>query len=139
MSTRLYLVIAVLCLATSQAAFGQRASPAPRDSANTKPDSAAKKLPSWRFVHRNELETPFMTIRFGAAVLIEQDWYSQDQTSKEQVGIIRDGPPPTIDPPDRPHTDGPALRASVNPQNNEAVAGHAQASEIEPAFKFRDS
>ena len=131
------LMLAACCLANRQAAFAQRAHPAPRDTADAKRDTAKK--PAWRFVHANELETPFMTIRLGAAALIEQDWYAQDETSRAQVEQIRGGPPAPFQPPDRPHTDAPSLRATVHAQPTATAARAQEPGELERGFKFRDT
>ena len=74
-----------------------------------------------------------MTFRLGAAVLMEQNWYDQDEASLLQVGEIRGDPtPPPLEAPDRPHHDAPALRPQVE-------TSRAEPSELEPAFKWRDA
>src|SRR5688572_10183010 len=73
--------------------LAQEAGQVRRDSAETRADSvAAKEAAKWRFIHRNEFETPFFTFRLGAAIIIEQDWYAQDDASKEQLNTDPDAP-----------------------------------------------
>ena len=46
--------------------------------------------PGWRFLHVNELETPFMTFRVGAGVLVDYATYAQDDASEEQLELQPD-------------------------------------------------
>ena len=79
-----------------------------------------------------------MTIRVGAAVLMEQDWYEQDRDSREQVALIKD--PPVFETPDRVVPSVPGLRASALIESDESSSEQAEdPPEIETQFKFRDT
>jgi phosphate-selective porin OprO and OprP len=129
--------LTVLCLVPRQAVLAQTASPAPPDSVTAKPDSAAKKASKWRFVHRNEFETPFMTLRFGAAVLMEQNWFEQDRASREQVALIKD--PPVFEAPETIVPNAMRLHEAAFIENMQASSSREDPPEIETRFKFRDT
>lgn len=66
-----------------------------RPIAQGEPRSAAASTSGWRFLHANELETPFMTFRVGGAFLQDVGGAWQDSAAREQgevltLGRIRD-------------------------------------------------
>src|SRR5688572_1863176 len=124
-------VAVVMYGAVHRPVLAQDARPVSRDSAETRADSVVAKEPAkWRFIHRNEFETPWFTFRLGAAALIEQDWYAQDDASKEQLNTDPDPPKLPSDPVE-----------SVVPSPDATASAKAEADPpaIEPAFKWRDT
>jgi phosphate-selective porin OprO and OprP len=134
-------VVTVLCVTVPQPASAQRASPAARDTSDAQSDTAGKPAQTrkWRFVHRNELETPFMTLRIGAAVLFDYAWHDQDAASREQVALSKGGPPPPAETVDRPTPHVPTLRGSVGIPLVEEPAPQGSAPGIEQTYRFRDT
>lgn len=90
------MLVACLSLASPAGASGQHPGPEadpPPDS--IRPDTVAVDAPpaarpGWRFVHVNELETPFTTIQVGGGVLADYATYVQDDASREQFALEHD-------------------------------------------------
>src|SRR5687767_4353827 len=93
------LAIVLQSLSAQQPAYGQTPQPAPRDSTKAAKDTTQHHS-KWRFIHRNEIETPFFTFRLGGAVLMDYAMYSQDSASRAQLAP-KDEPDPPSEPPER--------------------------------------
>ena len=122
-------VVVLLCLAAHRPVLAQESDVVRRDTAVASSDSVAKQPAKWRFIHRNEIETPFFTLRLGAAVLIEHAWYGQDEASKQQLNTDPDAPKAPSDP----------VESVVPSPEATASAQQADAPAIDEAFKFRDT
>lgn len=70
---------------------------APPKQTEKKPDGGTRR---WKFLHANELQTPWTTFRVGAAVLPEMATFSQNANSRAQVA--QTGPPAPDPAPDDP-------------------------------------
>ncbi len=114
-------------------ASAQQPAPPRTDTLEARRDTLASKRPaSWRFVHRNEVETPFMTIRLGAAVLFDYAWYAQDETSKQQLNFDPKAPKERSEP----------VESVVPTPDSASVFGGVQQADppaLDATYKWRDA
>ena len=138
-SRRPAIVFAVVLLVFSAVpALGQEINASRRDTTSAG-NSASSSRPRWRFLHVNELETPFMSIRVGGGFLQDYMAFRQNTASKIQTGIITGVIQPPEIPIDRrpgPSPTGLLPRAS---RAKVAVQQHEDELGLDDEYDVRDS
>jgi phosphate-selective porin OprO and OprP len=135
----LFLFGIVFALALyGQPAHAQQQSDARNDTTKTKRDTTSSK-PRFRFLHVNELETPFFTFRVGGGVLLDQQWFEQNAASDIQTGIIQGEVKLPEERLDRRRTNPTDVVASTGHSPQRAASSSRADLALQRGFEVRDA